>query len=265
MSFFQKILDFFASLFGGGKKSAPKNETKPEETPTPEPQPVEQPETPPIDPPVQPETPEEPTENTTNMPTETQILLSKEKLKEIIYTATDANIDKYFEPLNAVLVKYEINTPLRIAHFIAQLAHESGSFRYNEEIWPNPQLDANGVATRGNSWQLKYEGRADLGNTQTGDGYRFRGRGLIQLTGRANYTKYGEYLEQNLTDGENPDKVAQPDLAADAAGWFWMRRKLNTYADQDDVLKITKRINGGTNGLSDRKKYLERAKQALGI
>ena len=192
-------------------------------------------------------------------------LISKEQLKAILVGAKDERIDTYFVPLNNCLNHYEINTPLRMAHFIAQVAHESGSFRYNEEIWSNPKLNAQGIATNGASWQLRYEGRKDLGNTQPGDGYRFRGRGLIQLTGRSNYAKYAQFLNRDLTSGTNPDLVGQPDLAVDAAGWFWNSRKLNDYADRDDVLSITKRINGGTNGLDDRKNFLKRAKNVFNI
>lgn len=199
------------------------------------------------------------------MPDANNELITKEQLKAILIGAKPENIEKYFIPLNNALAHYEINTPLRIAHFIAQVAHESGSFRYNEEIWSNPRLDARGVATHGATWQLRYEGRRDLGNTQPGDGYRFRGRGLIQLTGRNNYSKYAAFLGRDLTTGDNPDLVGQPDLAVDAAGWFWNSRQLNNYADRDDVLSITKRINGGTNGLDDRKNFLKRAKAALNI
>jgi putative chitinase len=192
-------------------------------------------------------------------------LITKDQLKAILSSAKEENIDRYLEPLNKALGHYAINTPMRIAHFIAQVAQESGSFRYNEEIWPNPSLDAQGVATNGSSWQLRYEGRAELGNTVPGDGYRFRGRGLIQLTGRANYAKYGTKLGRDLTSGTNPDLVAQPDLAVDAAGWYWDSRGLNAFADKDDVLSITKRINGGTLGLDNRKAFLAKAKSVLAI
>lgn len=192
-------------------------------------------------------------------------LISKDQLRAILPSAKDENVDKYLAPLNAALAKYAINTPLRIAHFIAQVAQESGSFKYNEEIWPNPALNAQGVATNGSSWQLRYEGRTELGNTVTGDGYRFRGRGLIQLTGRTNYEKFGQYVGKDLTNGTQPDLVAQPDLAVEAAGWYWDSRGLNAYADKDDVLSITKRINGGTLGLDSRKAFLAKAKQTLGI
>jgi len=152
-----------------------------------------------------------------------------------------------FQPgLIAGMAHRHIDTPLRQAHFLAQLAHESGAFRYDEEL-------ADGHL---------YNGRADLGNTQPDDGPRFKGRGLIQLTGRANYTKYGQAIGRDLTsDDDRPRAVAkEPALAVDVACWFWETRNLNALADADDVKMITKRINGGYNGLDDRTAYLGRAK-----
>ncbi len=173
---------------------------------------------------------------------------SKEKLGVVMPQAVPKRIDLYFEPLLAGMKKHKITTPLRIAHFIAQLAHESGSFRYAEEL-------ADGRA---------YEGRTDLGNNQAGDGPRFKGRGLIQLTGRANYAAYSkasgvDYLAK-------PERLASDAFAAvDVACWFWNSRDLNKLADQDDVRAITRRINGGFNGIDDRLDYLMRGKAVLGL
>ncbi|MDQ3021301.1 MAG: peptidoglycan-binding protein [Bacteroidota bacterium] len=171
------------------------------------------------------------------------------QLKKIMIGAKTSDIETFIEPIKTVMEKYEINTPLRIAHFLAQLGHESGSMRYKQEI-------ASGAA---------YEGRRDLGNTQTGDGRKFKGHGLIQITGRANHTAYAKYVgDLDLID--NPERLgSEPAHSAGAAAWFWMTKNLNSYADNDDVLTITKRINGGTNGLQDRKDYLVRAKRALGM
>jgi putative chitinase len=149
--------------------------------------------------------------------------------------------------LAATLERYEIASDLRAAHFLAQTCHESDSFCTTVEY-------ASGEA---------YEGRKDLGNTQPGDGPRYKGRGLIQLTGRANYTSYGAALGLDL--------VGQPEIAADPptslviACEFWKQRGLNALADQDDIEGITRRINGGLNGLSDRQIRLARAKAALGL
>lgn len=164
--------------------------------------------------------------------------------------ATLAMIGRFAEPLAACMARYTIDSPLRQAHFLAQIGHESGQLRYTEEI-------ASGQA---------YEGRRDLGNTRPGDGRRFKGRGLIQLTGRANYTAYGRAIEREAEILRAPEILADDaHLAADVAGWFWDRAKLNALADQDDVRAITRRINGGFNGLSDRAHLLTRAKQALSL
>lgn len=146
-----------------------------------------------------------------------------------------------------IIDEFGINTPLRQAHFIAQCMHESDGLHTTEEY-------ASGAA---------YEGRSDLGNTKRGDGRRFKGRGLIQLTGRANYAR--------ATADLHVDLVSNPTLAGEApwcyitAGLFWKWKGLNRWADEDDVETITKKINGGYNGLSDRKGYLRRAKTALGL
>lgn len=131
---------------------------------------------------------------------------------------------------------------MRFAHFIAQLAHESGNFRYMEEI-------ASGAA---------YEGRKELGNIMAGDGVRFKGRGPIQLTGRANYQKYGQVL--GIDFESHPELVAIPSIGLLVACKFWVNNGLNELADRDDVLTITRRINGGTNGLVDRKANLAKIK-----
>ncbi|WP_024645854.1 glycoside hydrolase family 19 protein [Pseudomonas syringae] len=151
--------------------------------------------------------------------------------------------------LNTAMSKYQIVTPLRIAAFIAQVGHESGQLRYVRELWgPTPQ-------------QLGYEGRKDLGNTVAGDGSKFRGRGLIQVTGRANYADCGEALGLDLIS--HPELLELPQHAAMSAAWFWHRAALNTLADKGDFLTITKRINGGTNGLADRQALYDRALEVL--
>ncbi len=173
---------------------------------------------------------------------------SKEKLAVVMPQALPKRIDLYFEPLVVGMKKHKITTPLRVAHFIAQLAHESGSFRYAEEL-------ADGHA---------YEGRNDLGNSQPGDGPKFKGRGLIQLTGRANYAAYSQAAGVDYL--AKPERVASdPFAAVDVACWFWNTRDLNKLADQDDVRAITRRINGGFNGIDERIDYLMRGKAVLGL
>ncbi|OCW24850.1 glycoside hydrolase family 19 protein [Pseudomonas aylmerensis] len=151
--------------------------------------------------------------------------------------------------LNAAMGKYGIVTKLRIAAFIAQVGHESGQLRYVREIWgPTAQ-------------QAGYEGRVDLGNTVPGDGSKYRGRGLIQITGRANNAACGEALGLDLIN--QPTLLEQPQYAAMSAAWFWSMRGLNTLADQGEFVKITRRINGGLNGLADRQALYEKALKVL--
>ncbi|HYP52127.1 MAG TPA: peptidoglycan-binding protein [Pyrinomonadaceae bacterium] len=157
----------------------------------------------------------------------------------------------YYPFLVAAMVEFDITTPLRIAAFVAQLAHESAEFRFMEEIWGPTAA------------QKRYEGRKDLGNTQPGDGFRFKGRGPIQITGRANYTKYGNLLGIDLV--ANPALAATPEVGFRTAGLYWKMNNCNALADQQRFVAITKAINGGTNGLQDREKYYDRAKRVLGI
>jgi putative chitinase len=173
------------------------------------------------------------------------MILTKEILQKCLPSAKPTNIDLYLNPLNATLEKFEINNPKRVAAFLAQLAHESGSFKYVEEL-------ATGTA---------YEGRKDLGNTEPGDGVRFKGRGLIQITGRANYKAVGEALDYDFI--ENPEHLERPGAACMSAGWFWKTRGLNELADGDWFEKITRKINGGTNGLLDRLQHWERIKKVI--
>ena len=158
-----------------------------------------------------------------------------------------AIIDAVGPALTDTLSAFEINSDLRAAHFLAQCCHESDGFVTTEEY-------ASGAA---------YERRADLGNTQPGDGRRYKGRGLIQLTGRANYRKYGNLLGLNLED--DPEIAAEPVTSLKIACAFWQDHKLNALADADDIVTTTKRINGGLNGLDGRRAYLARAKVALGL
>ncbi|KAA6406259.1 glycoside hydrolase family 19 protein [Candidatus Tokpelaia sp.] len=149
-----------------------------------------------------------------------------------------------------ILAIAAIDTPLRLAHFLAQTVHESDGFCTTEEY-------ASGKA---------YEGRRDLGNTQSGDGVRYKGRGLIQVTGRANYMEFSRWCsERGLAGPRFPTDLAFFPGALLSAVWFWQTRKLNALADKDDIIDITKKINGGLNGLESRRAYLARAKAVLGI
>lgn len=151
--------------------------------------------------------------------------------------------------LNTAMGRYGIVGKLRGAAFIAQVGHESGQLRYVREIWgPTAQ-------------QARYEGRADLGNTVKGDGFKFRGRGLIQITGRANYAACGEALGLDLIS--KPELLELPQWAAASAAWFWKSNGLNTLADNGEFVKITRRINGGLTGQEDRMALYDRALKVL--
>lgn len=169
------------------------------------------------------------------------------ELKKAMPDITDINIKKYMPVLNAVLPLYEINTPIRLSHFIAQIGHETLSFKYYREI-------ASGVA---------YEGRKDLGNVQKGDGVKFKGRGAIQVTGRSNYAEASKFIFGDDRLLTNPELLELPEFGVKAACWFWTKHKLNSLADTDNLIKITKKINGGTNGFEDRKRRLELAKKVF--
>ena len=149
------------------------------------------------------------------------------------------------EVLAATLESYSIDTRLRIAHFLGQTCHESAGFRTTEEF-------ASGE---------NYEGRADLGNNRPGDGVRYKGRGLLQLTGRANYKVFGDLLGVKLES--NPELASEPVLSLRIACEFWKKKKLNPLCDADDIVALTRRINGGTNGLDERRTLPAKAKAAV--
>jgi putative chitinase len=144
---------------------------------------------------------------------------------------------------------YDITTPLRLAHFIAQACHESGRFKYMQEIWGPTAA------------QRKYELRADLGNVCVGDGKRYAGRGIFQLTGRANYREVGDRIGLDLE--QDPELAAQPGISVMIACDYWRSRKINVPADRDDVMAVTRKINGGLTGIEDRMRRLSRAKEIL--
>lgn len=171
-------------------------------------------------------------------------MLTLAMLQAIVPQASPGRLQTFVDPLNAAILEFGVQ---KVPEFLAQTAHESEGFLYPREIWgPTPE-------------QARYEGRADLGNTEQGDGSRFRGRGLIQITGRANYTACGLALALPLL--EAPELLEHPEVACRSAGWFWKERGLDKI---DDFEKMTRRINGGLNGLVDRYAYLGRAKAALG-
>jgi putative chitinase len=201
--------------------------------------------------------------------------LTKQQLKELL--PKNPYIDQWHNALSQLLPDYEINTPQRIAAFIAQCAHESGNFIFLSEnlnykaeslmnifgkyfkdmgtakaYEKNPQKIANKI----------YADRMGNGNEESGDGFKYRGRGLIQLTGKTNYTWFAASLE--ITPEEAAEYMGTFEGAAQSACWFWETNKLNQWADKGDIEKMTKVINGGTIGLEDRKKHYAHALHVLG-
>lgn len=184
---------------------------------------------------------------------------------------------KWLKPLNDTFAKYGIDTAKRQAAFIGQAQHESNNFKTLEEglnysasrlmaVWPSrfPNLDvANQYANNPEKLANKvYGGRADLGNTEDGDGFKFHGRGIFQLTGRSNVTTCGNALGQPFA--EHPELLLEPQWACMSAGWFWNKKGLSALADDEQWETMTKRINGGLVGLDDRKNRIHKAMDILG-
>lgn len=180
--------------------------------------------------------------------------VTKEQIIQIMPNSADY-VGKYLTYINGYADTFKINTPLRMAHFLAQVAHESNELRCTREIGDR------------NYFKKYDEGKLKniLGNVKDGDGYKYRGRGLIQITGRANYKEYqdSKYCRGNIMD--EPQLLEQPLGAVKSAMWWWWKHDLNELADGNKFTKITKVINGGTYGLESRRKYLLRAKQAFNL
>lgn len=168
-------------------------------------------------------------------------MVTAEQIKAIYKEAREERISTFLPFINKTLEKYSINTPTRIQYFLAQIGHESGQLNYEEEL-------ASGKA---------YENRKDLGNTSPGDGVRYKGRGLIQITGKNNYAALTLDLDVPFLD--NPELLKQPQWAVESAGWFWNKNNLNSLCDLNLFQQLTRRINGGLNGYADRYKLLQRA------
>jgi putative chitinase len=193
---------------------------------------------------------DEPVPSPTSSPTAPDFRpLTAQQLCAIVPTLSQTTATTLINPINNAMQGANINTPVRQAAFLAQIAHETGEFRWFRELGSDAYFQ-------------RYQGRADLGNTQPGDGVRFKGRGFIQITGRTNYQRAGEALGIDLID--NPQLAETPAVGARIAAWYWQTHDLNREADQGDFVTITRRINGGLNGLADRLAYYGRAKRVLG-
>lgn len=182
-------------------------------------------------------------------------VISLEQLNKIFPAGAKSGRNaKVLDSLNTEMNKREIDTVNRIAGFLSQIGVESEEFLYTKELG-------------GNSYFAKYDAGTSigkrLGNTQPGDGAKFKGRGFIQVTGRANYTQCGKDLGLDLVN--NPQILEQIDKAILSAGWYWNLRNINAACDVDNIVKITKLVNGGTNHLDRRTAYYKKAKQVLSV
>jgi putative chitinase len=177
--------------------------------------------------------------------------ISALQLQRVMIYARASRVMDLSPHLNASLPEAQVTTPLRAAMYLGQLGHETMSLRFLEEVWgPTPE-------------QIRYDKNTRLGNTEPGDGHRFRGRGAIQLTGRANYAKAAAALHLPLLD--EPDLAALPEYAFLVSAWYWRAHDINRYADKGNIEEATRLINGGLNGIQERCRYYDRACEVLGV
>ena len=201
-------------------------------------------------------------------------MLTLEQLKEIL--PNNQSTKEWYEALISILPDYEIDSTTRIAAFLAQCAHESAEFTAIKEnlnykatslrkvfakYFPTDELAEQYAHNQEMIANRVYANRMGNGSEASGDGFRYCGRGLIQLTGKNNYQAFATSLEMNLE--EVPEYLATFEGAVQSAAWFWETNNLNKLADAEDILGLTKRINGGTIGLEDRIKHYEHAKEVL--
>lgn len=211
----------------------------------------------------------------------TQYQLHVDQLARMCQNPDHASI--YVDPMNQCFLDYDITTPLRVAHFLAQIMHETAglsrleeSFYYSadrlKQIFPGhfivPGMAEAYAFERERIANLVYANRLGNGPESSGDGWRYRGRGMLHLTGRQNYEDYQEFVRspgiETQSIVETPDAVAYDEyLAASTAGWYWYSRRLNLRADKDDIRTITRRINGGLTGFAQRREQLKKVKTIL--
>ena len=202
-------------------------------------------------------------------------ILSQAQLAQLI--PGNPYVDHWHHALEQALPDYDINTPPRVAAFIAQCAHESGGFKFLKEnlnykaeslsrVWPkyfkDPAVAKQYAHNQEAIANRAYANRMGNGDEASGDGWRFCGRGLIQLTGRSNYQSFADSIETDIDD--IPEYLATFEGSCQSAAWFWETNNLNKWADIGDILTLTKKINGGVLGLADRQKHYEHALHVIG-
>lgn len=181
-------------------------------------------------------------------------MITAAQLRDMYPRCTAANAQTFEIPISDAMREFMVDTPARQAAFLGQVGHESGQLHYVREIWGPTD------------WQLKYEGKSTLGNNEPGDGRRFLGRGLIQVTGRANYrTCSGALYQEEKALLDHPERLEEPLQASRSAAWFWQSHGLNELADANNYERITKRINPGMLGYAERVQCWIDAKRVLGV
>lgn len=180
-------------------------------------------------------------------------MITSQQLKNITPGTPLSVCEKFIPFINKYCLQYKIDTPIELASFLSQVLHESGGLKWMREIWGPTK------AQRG------YEGRKDLGNTVAGDGKKFMGRGLIQTTGRANFARMSKDMFGDDRLLKTPELLSEPEYAVWSACIYWGWRNLDAVDDDNSIDKETKAVNGGYNGLDDRKIYFERAKKELAV
>lgn len=202
-------------------------------------------------------------------------MITMQNLVDIFPYQTTERLANFIEPLKRVMEKYHINTPIRKAAFLAQVGHESGAFKaitenlnYSKEgllrVFPKYFNEASASAFARKPEMIAsrvYANRMGNGDYASCDGWKYRGRGLIQVTGRSNYESFARFIQKPLN--ETIRYLETFDGACESAGWYWHVNGCNAIADKEDITALTRKINGGTNGLEDRKKIYSRAKQVL--
>lgn len=175
--------------------------------------------------------------------------ITETQIRRVMPNAQNERVKEFVKSFNEWCDTFGITTPIRVAMYVAQVAHETGELKWLEEIASGKQ----------------YEGRKDLGNTQPGDGVRFKGRGYLQCTGRRNYQSYKDsgYCVGDLM--AHPEWLSKQPGCQKASMWFWKKNNLNRWADADDAVGLSKRINGGTNGMAQRLYYTRVAKKVFGV
>jgi putative chitinase len=204
-----------------------------------------------------------------------EFILTQAQLAQVV--PKNPYLDHWYHALSQALPDYDINTPQRVAAFLAQCAHESGNFVFIKEnlnykaeslmrVWPRYFPDLATAKKYAHNQEMianrAYANRMGNGPEESGDGWKFCGRGLIQLTGRSNYQNFADSLEISIDEASEYLKTFEG--CVQSACWFWEANNLNQWADKGDILTLTKRINGGTLGLEDRKKHYEHALHVLG-